>query len=79
MFLDSPMPSGSGVSEETLAAMRREFEFWYPWDLRVRVAVPLFHGLRGSFLKLACVRWTPSKPHPCLTCSPLLVSVTPAA
>ena len=36
VFMDGPMPSGSGISSDTLAAMRREFEFWYPWDLRVR-------------------------------------------
>ena len=36
VFMDGQMPSGSGISSDTLAAMRREFEFWYPWDLRVR-------------------------------------------
>lgn len=41
VFLDAPAPSSSGISQETLGAMRREFEFWYPWDLRVRAEFPL--------------------------------------
>jgi hypothetical protein len=48
VFLDGPAPSGSGISGETLAAMRREFEFWYPWDLRVR-ALALFLDCPGLF------------------------------
>jgi hypothetical protein len=29
------MPEGSPIGEETLKKMKREFEYWYPWDLRV--------------------------------------------
>lgn len=35
IFLDKPFPTGSKISEETLKAMKSEFEYWYPWDLRV--------------------------------------------
>ena len=28
-------PAGSGIPPALLAAMRREFEYWYPFDLRV--------------------------------------------
>ena len=31
----APMPEGSPIGEETLKRMKREFEYWYPWDLRV--------------------------------------------
>mmetsp|Transcript_17368 Transcript_17368/g.48365 ORF Transcript_17368/g.48365 Transcript_17368/m.48365 type:complete len:1080 (-) Transcript_17368:364-3603(-) len=30
-----PLPAASKICEETLRKMRREFEYWYPWDLRV--------------------------------------------
>ena len=32
---DAPMPTGSKISEETLRLMRREFRYFYPFDLRV--------------------------------------------
>ena len=35
VFLDAPYKESIGVSEEVLKRMRREFEFWYPFDLRV--------------------------------------------
>lgn len=35
MFLGKPAPEGCKVPAELLARMRREFEYWYPWDLRV--------------------------------------------
>lgn len=35
IFLGGDLPAGSAISAERLAAMRREFEFWYPMDLRV--------------------------------------------
>ena len=35
MFLDGPLPADSGVPAEALQAMRREFDFWYPFDVRV--------------------------------------------
>ncbi|KAH8687396.1 hypothetical protein BGZ60DRAFT_475400 [Tricladium varicosporioides] len=33
--LDDGILKGSGISKEALASMRREFEYWYPLDLRV--------------------------------------------
>jgi leucyl-tRNA synthetase len=35
VFLGGAYPPGCAVPEETLARMRREFEYWYPFDLRV--------------------------------------------
>ncbi|KAF8060524.1 leucine--tRNA ligase [Scenedesmus sp. PABB004] len=35
IFLGGPYPPGCAIQEATLSAMRREFEFWYPFDLRV--------------------------------------------
>lgn len=34
VFLHKPYPQGSKVEESKLAAMRHEFEFWYPLDSR---------------------------------------------
>jgi len=35
VFLGADRPPDCAVPEATLAAMRREFEYWYPFDLRV--------------------------------------------
>ena len=35
IFLHGAYPSLCGIAETTLAKMRREFEYWYPMDLRV--------------------------------------------
>jgi len=35
IFLGKEYPSDCGISEEMLKKMRREFEYWYPVDLRV--------------------------------------------
>lgn len=35
IFLKGPEPTDSDLSKETLATLRREFEYWYPMDLRV--------------------------------------------
>jgi len=37
IFLNKPLPGGavSAIPMATLLAMRQEFEYWYPWDLRV--------------------------------------------
>lgn len=35
IFLEGPMPSDSAIPADTLHRMRREFEYWYPFDLRV--------------------------------------------
>lgn len=35
IFLEGPEPKHSAIPVQTLQALRREFEFWYPFDLRV--------------------------------------------
>ncbi len=35
LFLGKPVPEGCTIAADHLALMRREFEFWYPFDLRV--------------------------------------------
>ena len=35
VLLGGPQPQHSAIPAQTLAALRREFEFWYPFDLRV--------------------------------------------
>lgn len=35
VFLGADLPQGCPIPEETLHRMRREFEYWYPFDLRV--------------------------------------------
>jgi len=35
VFLKGAYPADCGIPEATLAGMRKEFEFWYPLDLRV--------------------------------------------
>lgn len=35
IFLNKAYPSNTDISEETLSSLRREFEYWYPFDLRV--------------------------------------------
>lgn len=35
IFLNQPYPNDCSLSEAQLAAMRSEFEYWYPMDLRV--------------------------------------------
>ena len=35
IFLGGQQPQNSPIPAQTLQAMRREFEFWYPFDLRV--------------------------------------------
>ena len=35
IFLGGGQPQNSAILAQTLQAMRREFEFWYPFDLRV--------------------------------------------
>ena len=34
-FTDAAVPKKTKISKEALEAMRREFQFWYPVDLRV--------------------------------------------
>ncbi|KAM8716260.1 hypothetical protein ACLKA7_003184 [Drosophila subpalustris] len=34
-FKETPLPKKSSIKPEHLAVMRREFEYWYPMDLRV--------------------------------------------
>ena len=35
IFRQGPYPAGCAVPEATLSSLRDEFEFWYPFDLRV--------------------------------------------
>jgi leucyl-tRNA synthetase len=35
VFLDKPYPADCGIPKEKLALMSREFNYWYPVDLRV--------------------------------------------
>ena len=35
VFLSKALPENSGIAKETLERMRAEFEYWYPFDLRV--------------------------------------------
>ncbi|KAL6228149.1 hypothetical protein ACLB2K_002103 [Fragaria x ananassa] len=35
IFCDGPEPKSSGISSSTLRNMKHEFEYWYPFDLRV--------------------------------------------
>ncbi len=35
LFLEAPYPAGCGVPEEKLLPLRKEFQYWYPMDLRV--------------------------------------------
>lgn len=35
VFLGAPVPADCDIPADKLAAMRREFEYWYPMDLRV--------------------------------------------
>lgn len=35
IFLDKPAPANSAIPADLLARLKREFEYWYPFDLRV--------------------------------------------
>jgi leucyl-tRNA synthetase len=35
VFLNAPRPAATTIPDSALARMRREFEYWYPCDLRV--------------------------------------------
>lgn len=35
VFLEGPFPADSGIPEDKLSLLRREFNYWYPMDLRV--------------------------------------------
>jgi leucyl-tRNA synthetase len=35
IFLEGAYPQSCGIPEETLSKMRREFNYWYPMDMRV--------------------------------------------
>lgn len=39
VLLEGPEPQSSSISKQVLQTMRREFNFWYPFDLRVRPAM----------------------------------------
>jgi len=35
VLLEGPMPAGTAIPADALRRMRREFEYWYPWDIRI--------------------------------------------
>lgn len=35
VFCNGSLPTGSSIPDDKLQALRREFEYWYPFDLRV--------------------------------------------
>lgn len=35
VLLEGPEPQSSNISKQLLQTMRREFNYWYPYDLRV--------------------------------------------
>ena len=39
VLLEGPEPQSSSISKQVLQTMRREFNFWYPFDLRVCLAM----------------------------------------
>ena len=42
IFLEGPEPQHSKIPAQTLKAMRQEFNFWYPFDLRVsQIPIPV--------------------------------------
>jgi hypothetical protein len=55
IFLGKPAPTSCAIPADLLSHMRREFEYWYPFDLRVsgkvrpsRCGLGLTVGSRGS-------------------------------
>ena len=50
IFLEGPEPQPCKIPGQTLKAMRQEFNFWYPFDLRVRSSSAKHKdtGLMGS-------------------------------
>lgn len=36
IFLGKELQGSSNIPEELLKKMRREFDYWYPFDMRVR-------------------------------------------
>lgn len=55
-FKETPYPKSSGIKKEHLDAMRREFEFWYPVDLRVS-GKDLIQNHLSFFLYNHCAMW----------------------
>ena len=40
--LDTTFPAGARIPEELLKRMKREFDYWYPFDLRVALSPFLY-------------------------------------
>lgn len=55
IFLGKPAPANCAVPPELLARMRREFEYWYPFDLRVSGKVRKGLQVCGLGLVHACM------------------------
>ena len=50
IFLEGGLPMGSRVPEGVLKQMRQEFNYWYPFDMRVSstFGLPGYHSLTAS-------------------------------
>mmetsp|Transcript_66053 Transcript_66053/g.157950 ORF Transcript_66053/g.157950 Transcript_66053/m.157950 type:complete len:1191 (+) Transcript_66053:118-3690(+) len=55
VFLKGPMPKETKIKEEVLKRMHKEFEFWYPMDLRVSGKDLIQNHLTMSLYNHACV------------------------
>ncbi|XP_049764859.1 leucine--tRNA ligase, cytoplasmic [Schistocerca cancellata] len=56
----SPFPEKSGIPREILDKMRREFEFWYPVDLRAS-GKDLIQNHLSFFIYIHCAIWSDDK------------------
>jgi len=60
IFFGKPYPADCGIPAETLAAMRREFEYWYPVDMRAS-GKDLIQNHLTFFLYNHLAMWGPEK------------------
>lgn len=55
-FKDAPFPAKAGIKKESLDLMKREFEYWYPVDLRVS-GKDLIQNHLTFYLYIHCAIW----------------------
>lgn len=60
-FEDAPVPPASGIAKETLDALRNEFQYWYPLDLRCS-GKDLIPNHLTYLIYNHCAIW-PNQPH----------------
>eukprot|EP00546_Thalassionema_frauenfeldii_P005011 CAMPEP_0178907892 /NCGR_PEP_ID=MMETSP0786-20121207/7620_1 /TAXON_ID=186022 /ORGANISM="Thalassionema frauenfeldii, Strain CCMP 1798" /LENGTH=1259 /DNA_ID=CAMNT_0020579735 /DNA_START=115 /DNA_END=3894 /DNA_ORIENTATION=- len=60
VFLEGPLPENSGFSDELLLQMRTEFQYWYPFNLRVSGKDLIRNHLTMSLYNHAAI-WGPDK------------------